>query len=117
MEILSLFTRNPGPDQDNYCPYFCPAAELEDSYGRCCSSGVPATLAKPQEIITKTLLAARLEANSLLLTFAEQVIAPACHVGPEKDYIYILCDSDLNCYISYLPHFGICANLWGWRKR
>jgi DNA-binding CsgD family transcriptional regulator len=57
--------------------------------------GVPVELAKPQKILPKTALAPRPAENPLPLTVTEQAIAPICCTGPQKDYIYILCDPEL----------------------
>jgi transcriptional regulator of acetoin/glycerol metabolism len=80
---------------EDYRAYLCSPAELEASYTRCRLSNVPVELEKPQKILPKTAFALRLAINSLLLTIAEQVITPDCYAGPQKDYIYILCDPEL----------------------
>ncbi|GAB6274334.1 MAG: hypothetical protein STSR0004_11970 [Peptococcaceae bacterium] len=95
IETVLIFPKNPEPLQDNYYSCFCSAKKLEASYTCCRSLGVPADLARPQKILEKNLLAASLTANSILITLAEKIITSVCCDGPEKEYIFILCDPNL----------------------
>ncbi|MEM3434352.1 MAG: hypothetical protein QXP27_09305, partial [Candidatus Methanomethyliaceae archaeon] len=70
-------------------------AELEASHDRCRTLRVPPELEKPRKILPKSVLASRGRDNSLLLTYAEKLITPHHYTGPQKDHIYILCDSEL----------------------
>ncbi|ACX52189.1 hypothetical protein Adeg_1058 [Ammonifex degensii KC4] len=79
----------------NYCSYLCTAAELEASYARCCSLGVPPELARLRKILPPARLASRPKANAALLSLVEQLISPVCCIGPQRHYIYILCDPEL----------------------
>ncbi|MEW6448499.1 MAG: helix-turn-helix transcriptional regulator, partial [Bacillota bacterium] len=79
----------------NYAAYLCFPEELEASHARCRALQVPVELDRPQKILPKSTLASRRRHNSLLLTCAEEVIAPHHYSGPQKDHIYILCDPEL----------------------
>lgn len=90
---MSPFPKEPGPP--DYGAYLCSAAELKASYERCRALPVPVALNRPQKILPKSMLASRRPENSLLLTYAEEVITPHHYTGPQNDDIYILCDPEL----------------------
>ena len=90
---MSVFPKDPGPS--DYDAYLCSPEELESSHDRCRALKIPVELDRPRKILPKIELAPRLAENSLLLTAVERVITPHHYAGPQKDHIYILCDSEL----------------------
>jgi DNA-binding CsgD family transcriptional regulator len=90
---MSPFARDPGPP--DYGASLCSPAELQASYARCRTLGVPVELDKPRKILPENLLGARRRANHLLLAAVERVIGPHHYAGPQKNDIYILCDLEL----------------------
>jgi transcriptional regulator of acetoin/glycerol metabolism len=90
---MSLFPKDPG--SPNYGAYLCSAAQLKASYDRCRALQVPVELERPQKILPKSTLASRRRENSLLLTYAEEVITSHHYTGPQDNHIYILCDPEL----------------------
>jgi len=88
-----VFPQDPGPP--DYSAYLCSPAELEASYDRCRALKVPVKLKRPQKTLPKSTLASRRRENSLLLTYAKEVITSHHYAGPQKNYIYILCDPEL----------------------
>lgn len=92
---MSVFPKEPGLMTEDYHIYLCSTMELKASYARCCSLGMPVDLAKPQKNLVKASFAHRLATNSLLLALTEQIITPVCCTGPQKNYIFILCDPEL----------------------
>ncbi|MCS5695729.1 LuxR family transcriptional regulator [Desulfofundulus thermocisternus] len=65
------------------------------SYARCRSLQVPPDLVKPRRILSETELGPRLKAGASFIAVAEGVITPVCRTGPQREYIYILCNPDL----------------------
>ncbi|MGQ9513035.1 MAG: LuxR family transcriptional regulator, partial [Thermodesulfitimonas sp.] len=90
-----LFPPKPGARAGD-CPLdLCPPGELAQSYARCRSLKVPPDLTKPRRFLSETELGRRLKASASLIAIAEKVIAPVCRAGPQREYIYILCNPDL----------------------
>lgn len=92
---MSLFTKTPRLRTKDYRIYLCSPEQLEASYTRCRSLGVPAELEKPAKILDDASLAPRLKVNAVLITFSERVITSDCYTGPSQNFIYILCDPEL----------------------
>ncbi|RJX22820.1 MAG: helix-turn-helix transcriptional regulator [Ammonifex sp.] len=90
---MSLFSKDLGPP--DYGAYLCSPAELKASYDRCRALQVPVELERPQKILPKSTLSSRRRENSLLLTYAEEVITPHHYSGPQDSHIYILCNPEL----------------------
>ncbi|MCL6559895.1 MAG: hypothetical protein K6U74_14100, partial [Firmicutes bacterium] len=90
---MPLFPKDTGPP--DYRDYLCSSERLEASHARCRALRVPVELKRPQRILPKSTLASRRRDNSLLLTCAEEVIAPHHYTGPQDNHIYILCDPEL----------------------
>jgi transcriptional regulator of acetoin/glycerol metabolism len=90
---VSVFAKDPGPP--DYRAYLCSPAELEASYQRCRALKVLLERERPQKILPKSVLASRRRDNSLLLTYAEEVITPRHYPGPQDNHLYILCDPEL----------------------
>ncbi|WP_245963012.1 LuxR C-terminal-related transcriptional regulator [Thermodesulfitimonas autotrophica] len=83
------------PEKGDYSIYLCSASWLEALYARCRAAGVPSELVKPRYILPQTALNSRCKANPSLIALAGRVITPVCCAGPQRHYIYILCDPEL----------------------
>ena len=81
-EVVSVSSLVYGPE--DYRPYLCTAAELEVSYARCCSLGVPPGLARPRHVLSPDEVGSRLKAGAPLITFAKRIITPVCCAGPQS---------------------------------
>jgi transcriptional regulator of acetoin/glycerol metabolism len=92
---VASFPEEPALAAKNYRPYLYTAAELEASYARCCSLGVPPGLARPRHVLPPDGVGSRLKAGAPLLTFANRIISPVCCASLQRHYIYVLCDPDL----------------------
>ncbi|MEW6772122.1 MAG: LuxR C-terminal-related transcriptional regulator [Bacillota bacterium] len=90
---MSPFPKDPGPT--DYGAYLCSPTELKASHERCRALKVPVALARPRHVLPPDELEPRLRANAALVALAECLIDPVCCTGPQKHYIYILCDPEL----------------------
>jgi transcriptional regulator of acetoin/glycerol metabolism len=59
------------------------------------SSEVSPDLARPRHVLPPDEVGSRLKAGAPVITFAKRIITPVCCVGPQRRYIYILCDPEL----------------------
>jgi len=59
------------------------------------SSEVSPGLARPRHVLPPDEVGSRLKAGAPLITFAKRIITPVCCVGPQRHYLYILCDPEL----------------------
>ncbi|MEW6772105.1 MAG: LuxR C-terminal-related transcriptional regulator [Bacillota bacterium] len=90
---MSPSPKDPGPT--DYGAYLCSPTELKASHERCRALKVPVALARPRHVLPPDELEPRLRANAALVALAECLIDPVCCTGPQKHYIYILCDPEL----------------------